>query len=277
MNNKDPHIEPLTAQEAEEDWIAIISRIRAHEAKKTRKKKITRFVSAIAASVLILIGTILTYRMYMLPDVYYARDNGVLITLKDSSQITLSKGAKLTVDKSFPSDTREVFLEGNAVFKVSKSKEHPFIVHAGSYETKVLGTVFKVVQKGATFNVDLYEGKVQVSNSAKPKESYIIQPKQTFSNMGSHQVATVTPTIHTESKEKKISATLAFTDYYLQDALKIIERTYGIKIIFPADRASSKISILSKDVTVDQLMENISIQLNLNIKKANVNTFELEE
>ncbi|AZB17480.1 FecR family protein [Chryseobacterium indologenes] len=276
MNNNEPYIEPLTPQEAEEDWLAIIARIRAHEAKK-RKRKITRFVSAIAASILLLIGTIITYRMYVLPDIYFAKDNDLAITLTDNSHITLSKGAKLTVYKTFPSDTRDVFLEGNAVFKVSKSKEHPFIVHAGSYEAKVLGTVFKVVQTGATFKVDLYEGKVQVSNSTKSKESYIIRPKETFSNMGSNQVATVAPTVHDDFKKKKISATLAFTDFYLQDALKIIERTYGIKIIFPEDRASSKISILSKDATVDQLMENISIQLNLNIKKANVNTFELEE
>jgi len=276
MDNKDPHIEPLSAQEAEEDWIAIISRIRAHEAKK-RKRKITRFASAIAASILLIIGTIFTYRMYVLPDVYYAKDNDLVITLKDSSQITLSKGAKLTVEKSFPADTRDVFLEGDAIFEVSKSKIHPFIVHAGSYQAKVLGTVFKVTQTGNTFNVDLYEGKVQVSSSAKPKESYVIHPKETFSNMGSKQVATVAPTNNTESKNKNTTATLAFTDFYLQDALKIVEKTYGIKIKFPADKASSKISILSQEATADELIERISVQLNLTIKKANDNTFELEE
>ncbi|MCQ9634167.1 FecR family protein [Chryseobacterium sp. WG23] len=276
MNNKDPHIEPLSAQEAEEDWIAIISRIRAHEAKK-RKRKITRFVSAIAASILLLIGTILTYEMYVLPDVYYARDNDLVITLKDSSQITLSKGSKLTVDKTFPSDTRDVFLDGNAVFKVSKSKIHPFIVHAGSYEAKVLGTVFKVTQAGRTFNVDLYEGKVQVSNSAKPQESYIIRPRETFTNMGSKQVAAVTPTINRGYKNENKIATLGFTDFYLQDALKIIEKTYAITIKIPSDKASSKISILSKEATAEELIERISVQLNLNIKKTNVNTFELEE
>ncbi|KXH84907.1 FecR family protein [Chryseobacterium kwangjuense] len=276
MNNKDPHIEPLSAQEAEEDWIAIISRIRAHEAKK-RKRKITRFVSAIAASILLLIGTILTYRMYVLPDVYYARDNDLIITLKDSSHIILSKGAKLTVDKSFPSDTREVFLEGNAVFEVRKSKIHPFIVHAGSYEAKVLGTVFKVMQTSSTFTVDLYEGKVQVSNTAKPKESYILRPKETFSNMGSKQVVTVTPTMNTGNKNENITATLAFTDFYLQDAIKVVEKTYSVTIKFPSDKAFSKISILSKEATAEELVERISVQLNLNIKKTHVNIFELEE
>ncbi len=276
MSSKEPHIDPLSSREAEEDWLAIISRIRVHEAKK-RKRNIVRFTSAIAASILLLIGTILTYRMYVLPDVYFARDHDMVITLKDSSHITLFRGAKLTVDKSFPSDTRDVFLEGDAVFNVSKSKVHPFIVHAGKYQAKVLGTIFKVMQKGSTFNVDLYEGKVQVSKTAKPKESYMINPEESFSNMGSSQVASVISTRSKVSAKKNTIATLSFTDFYLQDAINIIEKTYGIKIKLPADRAETRISVVSQDATADELIQRISIQLNLNIKKINANTFQLEE
>jgi transmembrane sensor len=276
MNNKESQIEPLSSREAEEDWLAIISRIRAHEAKK-RHRKIVRFTSAVAASIILLIGTMLTYRMIMLPDVYFARDHDMVLTLKDSSHITLSKGAKLTVEKSFPADTRDVFLEGDAVFKVSKSKVHPFIVHAGNYQAIVLGTVFKVIQNGSTFKVDLYEGKVQVNKISKPKESYFINPKESFSNMGSLQVASVILTESKDSEKKNLTATLSFTDFNVKDAINIIERTYGIKIQFPVDRTSSKISLVSQDATADDLIQRISIQLNLNIKKINANTFQLEK
>ncbi|WP_165852216.1 FecR family protein [Chryseobacterium pennae] len=275
--DKDHHqIEPLSNQESEEMWKNVIARIRVQEAKK-RKKKHALYSMIMTTAAILIIGGIFIYESYFKPDVYHAKDDITEVVLKDGSQVTLLKGAKLTVDKSFPSDTRDVFLEGNAVFEVSKSKKHPFIVHAGSYEAKVLGTVFKVTQTGTTFNVDLYEGKVQVSNSAKPKESYVIHPKETFSNMGSNRVAIVAPTINTGNKNKNITATLAFTDFYLQDVLKIVEKKYAIKIKFPIDKASSKISILSQEATADELIERISVQLNLTIKKANDNTFELEE
>lgn len=276
MNPKEPQIEPLSNPEAEEMWEDIISRIRIHEDKK-RRRKIIRFSSTLAAAVVLLMVSFLTYRSYISPDIYYAKDKQTTIILKDGSQITLSIGAKLTVEKSFPSDTRDVVLEGDAVFNISKSKVHPFIVHAGKYEAKVLGTIFKVIQKDSTFNVDLYEGKVQVSKTSKPKESYVINPKQSFSNMGSPQVASVIPTESKGSEKKNITATLSFTDFNVKDAISIMERTYGVKIQFPVDRASSKISVASQSATADDLIQRIAIQLNLNIKKINANTFELED
>lgn len=276
MDLKEPQIEPLSNQEADEMWEDVISRIRVHEDKK-RRRKIIQFSSTLAAAIVILLFSFLTYRIYYSPTVYYAKETEMTITLKDSSQITLSKGSKLTVEKSFPSDTRDVFLEGDAVFNVSKSKVHPFIVHAGKYQAKVLGTIFKVVQKDSIFNVDLYEGKVQVSKTAKPEESYMVHPKESFSNMGSSQVASVSPTNRKVSVKKNNTATLSFTDFYLQDAINIIEKTYGIKIKLPADRVETRISVVSQDATADELIQRISIQLNLNKKKINANTFQLEE
>lgn len=276
MDNKQTKNEPLSHQEAEEMWNAIIARIRSQELKK-RKLKIIRFSYSLAAAVLLLLVSILTYKSYLSPDVYYAKESETTVILKDNTQVTLYKGAKLTVEKSFPSDTREVVLEGNAVFNVSKSKIHPFIVHAGSYQAKVLGTVFKVNQIGSTFNIDLYEGKVQVSKTGKPKESFIILPKETFSNMGSDQVASVISTNRKDSGKKSLKATLSFTDFYLKDALTVVERAYGIKVKFPAQKASTKISFESKDATADELIQRISIQLNLIIKKTDANTFELEQ
>ncbi|MDR6546509.1 ferric-dicitrate binding protein FerR (iron transport regulator) [Chryseobacterium rhizosphaerae] len=276
MNNKDPYIEPLSAQEAEEDWLAIIARIRAHEAKK-RRRKITRLTSAIAASILLLIGTIFTYRMYVLPDVYYAKDKDLVITLKDSSQITLSKGAKLTVDKSFPSNTRDVFLEGNAIFKVTKSKEHPFIVHGNGYRTKVLGTVFKITQTEKTFNVDLYEGKVQVAKNEKPTEVFVLHPKETFSNMGSPKVVIISATNKQKPEVTNATATLLFTNLPLSEAVTIVEKTYRVKVNYPVDQATAVISVNMENATVDNMVNFIAAQLDLNSKKNNDKTFELEE
>lgn len=276
MDLKEPQIEPLSNQEADEMWEDVISRIRIHEDKK-RRRKIIQFSSTLAAAIVIFLFSFLTYKIYYSPTVYYAKETDMTITLKDSSQITLSKGAKLTVEKSFPSDTRDVFLEGNAVFKVSKSMTHPFIVHTPSYQAKVLGTIFKVTQYSATFKVDLYEGKVQVSKAAEPKEIYLIHPQETFSNMGSNRVATVIPTNRKYSEKMNSEATLTFIDFSLKDALNIVEKTYGITIKYPAARANTKLSLMSQDATADELIERISIQLNLNIKKINANTFQLEE
>ncbi|MGE6397052.1 FecR family protein [Chryseobacterium scophthalmum] len=276
MNNKEPQIEPLSNHEAEQDWLAIIGRIRVHEAKK-RKRKIFRFASATAASILLLIGSILTYNVYISPDVYFAKDNNTVITLKDGSQITLLKGAILKVEKTFPSDTRDVFLEGNAVFKVTKSKIHPFIVHAGNYQAKVLGTVFKVTQTGSAFNVDLYEGKVQVAKNEAPKEVFTLHPSETFSNLGSLKVATISATNKQEMEITKTTASLSFINLPLKDAVTIVEKTYGIKVYYPINEAASIISVNLEKVSSENTIKFIAAQLDLNCKKNNDKTFELEK
>ncbi|PUV24420.1 FecR family protein [Sphingobacterium athyrii] len=276
MNDKENRIDPLSDQEAKEMWQDILSRIRIHEAKK-RKTKVIQFSCAIAATILLLIGGILTYRLYLSPDVYYAMENSIMITLKDGSQITLSKGARLTVEKSFPSDTRDVILEGDALFKITKSKEHPFIVHGNGYRTKVLGTVFKITQTEKTFNVDLYEGKVQVVKNETPKEVFVLHPEETFSNMGSPRVVTISATNKETKKVKSATATLSFTNMPLLEAVTIVEKTYGIKINYPADQATSVISVNMENTTADNMVKFIAAQLDLNSKKNNEKTFELEE
>ncbi|MFC3157110.1 FecR family protein [Chryseobacterium arachidis] len=278
MKPQDDDIEPLTDQEAKQVWEQLTSRIKAHEEKK-KKNKIIKLTSIMVAATVLLIFSIVAYRNIFVPQVYQADRHDLYITLKDGSKVTLLKGSSLTIEKSFPAETRDVYLQGNAIFNVAKSKDHPFIVHAGNYQAKVLGTVFKVLQKGSNFNIDLYEGKVQVSQREKPQESYIITPNETFSNLGDKNVAVIAPTAQNakDPENKTFSASLAFKDFNLKKAIAIAEQTYHIKIIYPSDRDSSKISVLSHKETAEEFIERISIPLNLNIKKINENTFQLQE
>ncbi|WP_353151508.1 FecR domain-containing protein [Chryseobacterium sp.] len=274
--NSDADIESPSEEEKKEFHRKLYARIEAHEAKK-RKRKTIRYGSLMVAAILVLIGSVISYRSLYLPDVYQATENVLTITLKDGSRVTLSKGAKLTVEKSFPADTRDVLLGGDAVFNVTKSKIHPFIVHAGSYQTRVLGTIFKITQDNLRFNVDLYEGKVQVIKAEKPTETFIIKPKQTFSNFGSKDVATIVATKTTDSTLKDNTATISFTDIKLRDAIKILEDTYGVEIQYPSSASNSKLSATKEKATLADMLRLISLKLNLNTKRINDKTFQLEE
>lgn len=277
MDHGEKEIEPFTEHDDREFWKKLRSRIDIHEAKKKRQRRIIRWASWTSAAVLVLLCSLIAYRYFFLPDVYHAEHRMVSLILNDGSKVTLFKGATLTIDKSFPSNTRDVFLEGNAKFEVTKSKKHPFIVHAGNYQAKVLGTVFNVIQNGPSFKIFLHEGKVQVSQREKPKESYMLRPNETFTNTGDKNIALILSMENKASQKKDSRITLGFTDLDLEHAIALIELSYGIKISIPPDRKSSKITFHAQDETAEKLIERISIQLNLNIKKIDANTFELEE
>ncbi|WP_442591245.1 FecR family protein [Pedobacter sp. AW31-3R] len=92
------------------------------------------------------------------------------LTLQDHSIVHLNPSSSLRISSRFGTlPNRDVFLEkGNAFFEVAKDRRHPFIVHAQSLSTRVLGTKFKVSNTANDkVEVSVSEGKVQVSQAKK--------------------------------------------------------------------------------------------------------------
>ncbi|QGY42543.1 DUF4974 domain-containing protein [Maribellus comscasis] len=65
------------------------------------------------------------------------------ITLSDGSIVWLNSGSKLVYPANMK-EKRKVYIEGEAVFDVTHSEQHPFFVATKDFEIKVLGTVFNV-------------------------------------------------------------------------------------------------------------------------------------
>ena len=86
------------------------------------------------------------------------------ITLADGTKVWLNAGSKFAFPSKFNGDKREVFLEGEACFKVAKNKAKPFIVHTEKIGIKVLGTYFDVTSYPDEDHVEtvLIEGSVSV-------------------------------------------------------------------------------------------------------------------
>ncbi|MFT4154772.1 FecR family protein [Parafilimonas sp.] len=66
------------------------------------------------------------------------------IVLTDGTKITLDAGSHITVADDFGKKSRDIYLDGEAVFDVTHNEELPFIVHTAFYNVKVLGTLFNV-------------------------------------------------------------------------------------------------------------------------------------
>ncbi|WP_454045094.1 FecR family protein [Chryseobacterium sp. Marseille-Q8038] len=270
MDDKKKPFQDFTKKEEEEIWNNIFSATRTYD-RKRKKRNLLLFSSALAVTVFFL-G--IAGFLFLKTETYNAGNNNLQIVLSDKSEITLFRGSSLTVDNFLWKNARNVYLNGNGLFKVSKSKEQPFIVHGRNYETKVLGTIFKIYQSDKTFSVDLYEGKVIVYRSEKPNESFELKPKETFSNLGITQVARISPT--SKSIESNIKSSLSFNDCSLIKVAQIIEETYNIKLLIPDKDKDVKITISSTNSTAKSLIEIIAFQFDFNIKQINDKTFQLE-
>jgi hypothetical protein len=91
------------------------------------------------------------------------------ILLSDGTQVWLNSGSRMVYPPVFKEKSREVFLEGEAYFEVSKNKAKPFFVRTDGFNVKVLGTKFSVQafkDEKESFAV-LLEGKVSLSKKSK--------------------------------------------------------------------------------------------------------------
>jgi transmembrane sensor len=87
------------------------------------------------------------------------------ILLPDRSIVWLKGNSRLEYPSRFSDSTRNVVLHGEALFEVAKDHRHPFIILAGNYLTKVVGTSFNIKEdeRSQSFKLTVLTGKVSVS------------------------------------------------------------------------------------------------------------------
>lgn len=86
------------------------------------------------------------------------------ITLPDGSLVWVNSGSKLSYASNFNGKNREVFLNGEAYFEVTKNASKPFVVHTSGIDIRVLGTAFnvKAFDVEPTIEATLIHGSIEV-------------------------------------------------------------------------------------------------------------------
>jgi transmembrane sensor len=88
------------------------------------------------------------------------------IQLLDGSTVELNARSRLTVHLT--EHRRDVALsEGQALFRVAKDKQRPFVVQAGDAQVRAVGTEFDVYRKQAGTVVTVVEGRVETYSAAE--------------------------------------------------------------------------------------------------------------
>lgn len=88
------------------------------------------------------------------------------LTLTDGTKVWLNAKTTFTFPNKFTADNRNVTLDGEGYFDVTKDPQKPFVVKTKQYDIKVLGTEFNVTAYSASssFETSLIRGAVEVSS-----------------------------------------------------------------------------------------------------------------
>ena len=110
--------------------------------------------------------------------------NRTKVVLPDGSQVWLNAGSNLDYDNStFNKELREVSLNGEAYFDVTKDPGKPFIIHTKKMDIKVLGTVFNIrsYSDEKIAEAALLQGTIEVTLKDRKDQKIILKPNEKIS------------------------------------------------------------------------------------------------
>lgn len=189
------------------------------------------------------------------------------ILLPDNSLVWLKGKSSLEYPSKFSDSTRNVVLHGEALFEVSKDKRHPFIIHAGNYVTRVLGTSFNIKENPQSnfFKLTVLTGRVLVTANQKSskgialKAPVVITPGKDLELSDAKHTPEITPT-QTVIKTAIVNGTeydMDFNNISFTEVKSRIEKKFNIEI--KADDKLYQNCTLSANVTDQSLINTLKV------------------
>jgi len=191
------------------------------------------------------------------------------VRLEDGSVVELYPNSSLQYPIHFTATNREVYLRGKAFFSISRNPRKPFWVYTNTLSTQVLGTSFMVsaFTDSVQAKVEVRSGRVLVyrmgdvekarQNQLNERVGVILTPNQqvAYAQTDGRLVKTVVtqPAVLRQSQ----SNAFVFDETPIADVFALIEKTYGLTILY--DAANMSQCYLSANLTDESLFDKLAL------------------
>jgi transmembrane sensor len=153
------------------------------------------------------------------------------ISLSDGSKVILDAGSKFRFPDKFNGKKREVYLTGEAFFKVASNPEKPFIVHANRAALEVVGTQFNIRawNQERKITVTVSEGKVLLYSENNGTEKAVTLNQGYTSTVPDNGHPTQPQLADIRKSTGWIRNEIYFEDTPLREILGQLERWYDVE------------------------------------------------
>ena len=213
----------------------------AEENSRERKHFSLRGVCMEAAKIaavlaIVLLGTHYWTGKHQVPEdktwqsIYVPAGQRAELMLADGTKPWLNSRSTLTFPGSFKGNIRNVKLDGEGYFAVTKNVEQPFIVETNKCNVKVLGTEFNVMAYAAdsVWETSLLEGAVEILVPGSNNSGMRLEPNMMASLKGNRLV---------KGRIKEADyflwreGLLCFNDISVRDMIEKLKLYYGVDIV----------------------------------------------
>lgn len=190
------------------------------------------------------------------------------LILSDGTRVWINSGSSLKYPVAFTGEKRQVELNGEAYFEVTKSSKS-FVVKTSELDVRVLGTSFNVsaYKTDDCVSATLVTGSVEV---CEKQREFRIEPGQVLTYRRSSVQVTVEP-CDTDLYTSWIRGEFKFRDMRLEDIMSRLNRWYNCRVEFADERLKELrfSGAAEKDRPVEYLLEMIGSVTDV--------TFEIEK
>jgi ferric-dicitrate binding protein FerR (iron transport regulator) len=250
-----------------EVWAGLESRLTATPHARLLTLKFSTARWAAAASIIVILSLTGFARFYT-TSVNSPAGQHLQTTLPDSSHISLNAESSVRFHPYWWRISREVNLEGEAFFEVSKGRK--FTVESTHGTTRVLGTSFNIYARADVYNVTCVTGTVWVKSPVGYEAVIKPNSKAIVSKNGKIDVLTNIETYPEISWRKNI---FLFTSTPAPRVFREIERQYGVKIDLRANDESLYTGNFSKKQNVEEILSYVCPALGLKFKQTSSGEF----
>ena len=187
-------------------------------------------------------------------------------TLADGTRVWVNSASEVRFPNCFSGGKREIYVKGEVYLEVARDEKHPFVVHAGENEVRVLGTRFNLTaypdeQKVIT---TLVEGSVEFRNNQssirlKPGEQSVLD--QETNNLEKQKVDV---SIYTSW----VSGTYEYERMPLSDITRQLSRWYDVQFVYETTEFSNHpfTGVVKRDQSLEEVLSIIEKTTNIKFK-----------
>ena len=216
----------------------------------------------VAASIIVLIFGVLWFwnKPSLQETVLFSRTGeSKVFYLPDSSRVTLSGDSRLAYNAQFGKTNRELSLRGKAFFQVKRDTGKPFIVETSLIQVEVLGTSFQVIAQKLQAEVAVEKGRVKVTTQDK-KQERILETGMSV-KYGKEKGELMISTKEDEGEAQIFK----FDNAPLSEVIETLNEYYGSHVTLPADYAALRITVIFKEVPLEEVIEVINSTLDIQL------------
>lgn len=240
----------------------------AHIHRSIRRKRIRRIafrVAAVLIPFIVLAGLFVQVNNRVdlfgnsgYEEIYVAKGERLQMMFQDGTRVYINSDTRLKYPKKFALSSREVYLEGEVYFVVSKNPHRPFIVNLNGPAVHVLGTSFDVqaYPENKDITVWLDEGHVNLTLASNKK--YPLQPgeKLVYNRESDRCIISRSTDTHLSSLWKK--NVIAFKDAPLAEVIKVLNRWYNVNFkIENQDAWNVYFTLTSENTLLEKVLQDL--------------------